>query len=367
MITISWKNLRGLARVLLNSYYPEGGAAMKTGLIHFTLATLLVFACLILVAVLGCVVSPQPEPPAVDGERITIALTSEDPESPDPDTVNFTGGEGAASPAGATLSLINVDDARFWSEVTIGADGSFAASLSGEPGQEFRLQVDTGSRRSEPLRLVTPDEDGPAESVENPLEGCLVIQPGDQLDFGDIELGDVAANQVVVRNDCDEEVEIESIWLVLGYEDELLCDEELDECLEGETSTTRECEEEFDFCEEECITEYDDCIDSGEPLDECQDSLFECYFECSDAVTSCVFDLCDEQIEVCYEGLDSLHNGYELIVADEPLVVDVGTSRSFVVTFTPNDTGTAEDLLVLDIEAPEEERRVILLTATGVE
>ncbi len=340
---------------------------MRTGHIRSTLLVLVGLVVLSAIVVFGCVVSPQPEPPAVDADRITVALTSEDPENPDPDTVSFTGGEGAASPGGATLSLINVDDTRAWTSVTVRADGSFEASLLGEPGQEFRLQVQSGSRRSAPVHIATPDEDGPVDPVDSPLGGCFSIEPSGQIDFGRVELGDVAAAEVTVSNDCDEEVEVESIWLVLGYEDELMCDDEFDICLDGDTPITSECEEDLGACELDCAMEYEDCIDSGEPFDECQEMMMECYFICADDITECVFAICDEQVEVCYEGLDELYNGFELVLADEPLVVPVGSSRSLIVTFTPNDEGLAEDLLIFDIEAPEEERRVLLLSATGVE
>ena len=282
-----------------------------------------------------CVVSPQPEPPSIDAERITVALTSLDPEDPDPDTVTLTGAEGAASPAGSVLSLIDIDDVRAWTEIIIQTDGSFQVTFRGRPGHELRLQIATDSARSAPLHMVVPDEDGPVVPVSNPLGACLFIAPSSDVDVGDVALGDVGMQTVTVRNECDAAVEIGALRLALGSEDEARCEDAFDVCVDGGSPTTDECDAAGDLCEETCSVAFATCEDMERPEEECHDELFECSVECAAETTGCMFDVCDEEAEACEQSFDEPHSGFGVATVETPFTVTRGATRVFFVTFAP--------------------------------
>ena len=57
----------------------------------------------------GCVISPQPEPPTIDADRVGIELMSTNPDSTEIDTVVVNGEPGAVTPGGAVLHAVNLD------------------------------------------------------------------------------------------------------------------------------------------------------------------------------------------------------------------------------------------------------------------
>lgn len=315
----------------------------------------------------ACVLSPQPEPPSIDTNKIAVTFTDEEPGEPDPDTVNVTGRAGAVSPGSVRLSIINIDDAQAWTEVDVDSDGSFEASLPGMPGNELHLQIIYEGQRLDPVHVVVPDEDGPVEPSEQPLGDCLWIDPLAGLDFGQVEIGDVAAFEIGIRNDCeDEEIVFDEVWLALQGEDEWVCEFEFEECVSGDTSDTEFCDEELIDCEQGCHEEHQACIDDGTPVDECLNQIIDCAYICLDENMSCIVDFCEEQFEECDDSPSGLHHGFELLVAELPLYVPPETSRMVVVTFSPLDDGHAEELLIFDVFEPEEDRRSLVLTADGV-
>ena len=96
------------------------------------------------VAASSCAVSPQPEPPSIAAETISILLDSDT-------LVRVVGEPGTVSPAGATVTIRNLDSAVEPSlpvEVASDADGGFVAIVPGMPAEVFRLQALSGDVRS---------------------------------------------------------------------------------------------------------------------------------------------------------------------------------------------------------------------------
>lgn len=145
----------------------------------------------------GCAIKPRPEPPpgeepAVDLDKINLAF----PGGPAP--IWVAGGPGAASPPGARLRAYNLDLAANPHETIIQDDGSFSFFVTGESGDEVRLQVLSDSKRSKPIDFIL--DDPPTQSTR--ALDCLTLSPALELDLN-------TSSSLRITNDCPFDVRVE--------------------------------------------------------------------------------------------------------------------------------------------------------------
>lgn len=311
----------------------------------------------------GCLVSPQPEPPSLDLERVQVTYPSDDPER-----LRFVGEPEAASPPGASLRIRGVDDPTVSVSTTVDDEGGFEVELFGVPGQEFLLQVVDGLSRSALVPVVTPGEDGPVESVERPFDGeCLEIDPGEVVDFGEVPLGDAVGLEVRISNHCEEHFLIEGLVLAREQMEEAACLDEAEACYEGLNPETIICEDELDLCDEACNLDYETCLGEGTPPEECFELLLNCARTCSEVELDCIESFCGDLEEQCFEASDGSWEGFDVVVAEGPLELFEHGGRTILVTFSPIEVGPVEELLTFDIVGPEFWSATLLVTGTGVE
>lgn len=140
----------------------------------------------------GCIVSPQPNPPSLDPQAVTVFV--------DPaglmDSVMVRGGPGSVLPPEGAAVAVNLDSTEPPTAEPVNADGSFVAIVRITGDDELRVQVRNGSARSEPFdfRFRT---DGTIIPSERPLGDCLHVAPAFELDFGTRSTATLA-----VDNDC---------------------------------------------------------------------------------------------------------------------------------------------------------------------
>lgn len=143
----------------------------------------------------GCVVSPQPSPPAepsLDGSLIgapDIGLLVTE--------VVFEAAAGAVDPPMGVVVVTNLDttDPPVLAEVL--PDGSFSVSLGGQRSDAFRFQAKQDGRRSQPVDR-TFNEFGAVVPVPVGLP-CFEVEPEAWIAFD----GSGDAHDIVVRNGCD--------------------------------------------------------------------------------------------------------------------------------------------------------------------
>jgi hypothetical protein len=155
----------------------------------------------------GCVVSPQPEPPSIDGSLLSIASNQ--------GTVTLSGAPGAVKPGSSTLDALDLDAKAAPSSLTVAADGSFSVALTGAVDDAFRLQAFSGGLRSEPLDLqghmglMGGATLGPAS---RPLASCFSLTPALEI----ATLAPSTSATVVMTNDCTDPVTVGGVSLRLG-------------------------------------------------------------------------------------------------------------------------------------------------------
>lgn len=159
---------------------------------------------LLLAGLGGCTVSPVPEPPTLDPTQLDGTPVGCDAICV-PRVMTFTGRPGAA-PAGVALWGGSLDEDLPASTTTVAADGSFAFDVEGLPAHEFRLAVLDGA--SLPVDVVVAD-DHTVALAPRPFAACLSVRPEVELDFGAIDPGGSAPGDVVLENDCDDDVVVE--------------------------------------------------------------------------------------------------------------------------------------------------------------
>ncbi len=325
----------------------------------------------------GCVLSPQPLPPSIDGERLTIELISTDPDRGEIDTARIIGAPGAVSPGGAVLHTVNLELANEATELTVAEDGSFEVYLTGQPGQEFRLRAFSEGLWSRPEDIVAPAEDGPPDSPVRPLGDCLSLSAPLELGFGPIAQGDITVDTIELTNHCGETLRLDDVRLRIGDAPPPNCEDQYLECsLEPDVHPREEspcfetcggecslmCDEEYQRCrdeglpEEDCLQQRDDCTRGCFPEGEPYENVEQCYMECCDAV-----------LMACQESDEPRPQGFAVHHAPLPMIIPAGAVRSLVVTFAPLWPGPAEDELLITVGAPESERRPITLTGEGVD
>ncbi|MEM9067932.1 MAG: hypothetical protein AAGE52_05475 [Myxococcota bacterium] len=154
---------------------------------------------------LGCTVSPQPTPPNLDPQGISVP-----PNGPEVDSaLIFQGGRGAVDPPEGAIVIVNLDLPDPPAAEPVRPDGSFDVPVTGFGNEEFRLQVRSGATRSEPIDVVTADVD--LIPAPRPFADCFVARTGEEsdreIDFGAIRRP--TTHEVEIENLCDETLELD--------------------------------------------------------------------------------------------------------------------------------------------------------------
>lgn len=320
---------------------------------------------LLLILPLGCVVSPQPEPPLVNAKRISASLIETNPENPNTDHVRIVGQSGAVSPGGSRLVIINLLDASAWADLTTAPDGSFDTTIPGIPGDELRLQAFFGERYSTPVSLIVPERDGGFESTNRPLEDCFTINPETNVDLGQLGIDEGSFAVVDLRNSCSEDVLIDEFYLLKWDYGDQLCDDEHLTCQAGSTPVTQSCSDQRSTCENNCESSYQNCIGDGTPEETCRQDYGQCFARCEQDDFDCVFVACQDQLFDCQDG--SLFDGFFLDSELFPFSISPGSTRPIVVDFVSAEEGLYEELLILRISTESSltsEYRTVLMTAS---
>lgn len=166
-------------------------------------------ACLLALA--GCSISPVPSPPAEQPDLDADGLGVLGVESIDMfGFVSFDAQPGTVDPAEGTVVVTNLSNADAPSVVAVRSDGSFSIGLAALPLDVVRFQV-VADTRSEPVDL-TINATATGATIAEPVLECLVFEPGAWVG---LELED-DARSITVRNDCDEDVELDAPLLRRG-------------------------------------------------------------------------------------------------------------------------------------------------------
>ena len=163
--------------------------------------------CLVGLLGAGCLVSPQPEPPSIIANLLTIEESL--------GSTTLRGSAGAVQPGGSKLSTIDLDTTDPAAATTVANDGSFSLVLAGTGADEFRLQAFSGGLRSDPLdvrRNAGLTGDGTAVLITTPLVGCFLLTPA-------LEVGPIATSSsatVQMKNHCTDDVTVSGFSLRQG-------------------------------------------------------------------------------------------------------------------------------------------------------
>lgn len=321
--------------------------------------------CSIAGSVVGCVISPQPLPPSIDASKITMELTSSQPDGGELDRVIIVGSAGAVTPGGAQLRVNNLDSGDPANALIVEDDGSFSVLTPGSSGDVFRLRAFHHDLWSEPVDIEVPEEDGPVDPLDRPLEECLLLDPPDRLDFGPVDLDTAADGAIEVHNECLVTVRIEDVRIRISEAARTECEESYSTCMSATDDSDTPCVSARADCTRVCDDNHAHCLDSSDDHDMCEADLEECRGNCSDRFEVCMESHCEDLRRECDDTTTSDSSGFSVDHSMFPLDVPVGAMRSIVVTFIPLGRGHVEDDLIIEVSAPEEERRSVLLTGEG--
>jgi hypothetical protein len=330
--------------------------------------SLLLFGAFLSLVSWGCVVSPIPEPPTINDERIWIELISTNPDDPQAsvDTAIIHGDPGAVTPGGALLRVVNLELTETVREINVEDDGSFSVALSGGPRDMFRLRAFAFDLWSRAVDVLAPDVTGPALPAPLPLRECFHVRSPSQVNLGTVDIGDIAVEVITIENECDDYAFIDDIRLRIGDTPAPVCDEQYARCQFGEPgdeTTTSDCYQSYSSCQDQCNEDYDACIAEGR-IDECDAEYAICIDErCNSDLQIC----CEQFFTECQETPYEEPQGFTALYGSLPMTVPSGSNRTIVVTFAPLQPGSAEDALIIDVSLPAEERRTITLTGRGTE
>ncbi|NUP11331.1 MAG: hypothetical protein HOW73_35240 [Polyangiaceae bacterium] len=161
-------------------------------------------------ALVACVVSPQPSPPDPDLSGDGIELLDPGTEELD-GFLAFEAAPGSVTPAGGVVIVTNLDGTDAPSTVPVRDDGSFAVALPGFPNNVVRFQVDNDGARSEPIDLAV-DATGQNASIVDDEPACLRIDPSRFLPLD----GAGDTQTIVLTNDCADTIQIDAPRLRRG-------------------------------------------------------------------------------------------------------------------------------------------------------
>ncbi len=321
--------------------------------------------CSIAGSVGGCVISPQPLPPSIDASKITMELTSSQPDGGELDRVIIVGSAGAVTPGGAQLRVNNLDSGDPASALIVGDDGSFWVMTPGRSGDVFRLRALHHDLWSEPVDIEVPEEDGPVDPLDRPLEECLLLDPADRLDFGPVDLDTTADGVIEVHNECLVTVRIEDVRIRISEAVRDECEEDYTSCMSATADSDTPCVSERDDCARVCDEDHEHCVDSSDDPESCLAELEACRSSCDHRFEACVESHCEDLRRECNDATTTDSYGFSVDHSMFPLDVPAEAMRSIVVTFAPLGSGQVEDDLIIEVSAPEEELRSVLLTGEG--
>ena len=163
----------------------------------------------------GCVVSPQPEPPAIIAPLLALASQGS--------VVALEGRAFAVTPGGSTLEMLDLDSTAAAARVDVAEDGSFVLALGGATFDENRLQAFSGSLRSDPLDIKGPGGGAlgakGALLVKQPALGCLRLAPALEIGFissSTVSITKSATVTVTLTNGCASDVTVGGFSLRTG-------------------------------------------------------------------------------------------------------------------------------------------------------
>jgi hypothetical protein len=111
--------------------------------------------------------------------------------------VRMVGEEGAVTPGGSQLRIVDLDAASEPVNITVKKDGSFSVDLTGSVDHVYRLRATYKQMRSKPVTI----SGNPIELAE-----CIEPEPEDVLEFPETETGESVTRSIVLTNRCDREI-----------------------------------------------------------------------------------------------------------------------------------------------------------------
>jgi hypothetical protein len=181
------------APVALKASVARSGARRRPGLL------LAAFAAS---SLLGCGISPRPEPPHSEGPTVDLSsVVTAEPITFDIFTLR--GLEGAVKPPEGIVRAYNLEVTDPPAEAAVESDGGFELSLVAVPGDELRLQVIAGARRSLPSDFIVGPVGTAVQQATRALGDCLLLEPRLEL-----ELVAATAAAISVDNGCELDVQL---------------------------------------------------------------------------------------------------------------------------------------------------------------
>ncbi len=149
--------------------------------------------------------TPLPEPPSIDVTRVSTGGEAMPLAGPAP--VQLIG-EVGATPARATVRVLNLDDTRPAVATTSGPDGTFALGILAAEGNELRLEARSGEATTAPVDV----------RVLRNLSGVAPVERPDCVAFEApwLEVPTFGVQRLDVTNECTGELRIEAVSLRLG-------------------------------------------------------------------------------------------------------------------------------------------------------
>jgi hypothetical protein len=159
---------------------------VRSSLIHGVLAAVL--------ALTACVGTPQPNPPALDGDRLAAGNQRGS-------AIDIVGAPGAVQPPEATVWVTPLDTTADPVEVAPQSDGSF---LVGVERGTHRLAPRLGDARGEGVDV----EADVGLSIVRPAATCLIVPR--EVEATSTSLGGASELAVTIANDCAVDVDVVS-------------------------------------------------------------------------------------------------------------------------------------------------------------
>ena len=150
---------------------------------------------------LGCSISPQPVPPpeptslSIDASLIGIQQDGSG-------NTSIYGTEGAVTASAEVLRVTNLEGLGPFVEVDVHDNGSFELAVEGTLNDSFRLQARAGTKYSAPVDIRGQGAPGPVGGVPRPFNGCLRVEPTDEIAFDAVGVGGISMEAATIYNDC---------------------------------------------------------------------------------------------------------------------------------------------------------------------